>query len=87
MYQICDWLMRDDIQALALTCRPIARQTKPHRFLSIRVKNVDQRILNTLESDPEIASAVKEVIFDFPGELNPYISRVSDESLSECKRR
>jgi hypothetical protein len=85
VYHICDWLMRDDIQSLALTCRTIARQTKPHRFLSIRVTNIDRRILDTLESDPEIASAVREVIFDFPGEFDPYAPKVPNEQLSECR--
>ena len=87
VYHICDWLMRDDIQALALTCRTIARQTKPYRFLSIRVMNVDQRILETLESDPELARAVREVIFDFPGEFDPYAPKVPDETLSKCTGR
>ena len=87
MYQICDWLVRDDIQALALTSRTIARQTKPRRFLSIRVTCVDQRILETLESDPEIASAVNEIIFDFPSEFDLYTPQVSDETLSKSKCR
>ena len=87
IYQICDWLVRDDIQALALTCRAIAQQTKTRRMPSIRVMNIDQRILETLESDPEIASAVREVIFDFPGEFDPYALNVPDEKLSQCRRR
>jgi len=86
MYQICDWLVRDDIQALALTSHTIARQTKPRRFLSIRVTYVDQRILETLESDPELASAVNEVIFDFPSEFDPY-TLLSNETLSKCRTR
>lgn len=85
LYQTCNWLMRDDVQALALTCRTIARQTKPHRFRSIRVTNVNLRILKTLQSDPEIAGAVREVIFDFPGEFDPYTPQVSDETLSKCR--
>lgn len=85
LYQICAWLMRDDIQVLALTCRTIARETKPLRFLSIRVTNIDLRILETLQSDSEIAGAVREVIFDLPGEFDPYTPRVSDETLSKCR--
>jgi hypothetical protein len=87
VYQICDWLVRDDVQALALTCRAIARQTMPYRLSSIRVTNVDQGILETLETDPEMASAVKEVIFDFRGEFDPYVPRVPDEKLSKCRTR
>ena len=87
VYQVCDWLVRDDIQALALTCRAIAQQTKPHRFPSVRVTNVDPRLLETLESDPELASAVREVILDLPAEFDPYAPKVPDEMLSKCKER
>ena len=87
VYQVCDWLVRDDIQALALTCRTIARQTKPHRFPSVRVTNVDPRLLETLESNPELASAVREVILDLPAEFDPYAPKVPDEMLSKCKER
>ena len=87
VYQICDWLVRDDVQALALTCRTIARQIKPYRFPSIRVINVDRRLLETLERDPEIASAVREVIFDLPSEFDPYAAKVPDEMLSICRGR
>lgn len=85
LYQICDWLMRDDVQMLALTCRVIARRTKPYRFRSIRIMDVSLGILRTLQSDPEIADAVREVIFDFPGEFDPYTPQVSDETLSKCR--
>ncbi len=87
VYQICDWLVRDDIQALALTCRTIAQQTKPRRFPSVRVTNVDPTLLNTLELDPEMASAVREVILDLPAEFDPYAPKVPDEMLSKCKGR
>ena len=87
VYQICDWLVRDDVQALALTCRSIARQTKPHRFSSVRVTNLDPKLLETLELDPEMASAVREVIFDIPAEFDPYAPWVSDKMLSKCRGR
>ena len=87
VYQICDWLVRDDIQALALTCRPIARQTKLHRFPSVRLAKLDPKLLETLESDPEMASAVREVIFDIPSEFDPYAPWVPDEMLSKCRGR
>lgn len=87
VYQICDWLVRDDIQALALTCRTFAQQTKPHRFPLVRVTNVDPTLLETLESDPELASAVREVILDVPAEFDPYAPKVPDETLSKCKER
>jgi len=86
VYEICDWLVRDDVQALALTCRTIARQTKLRRFPSIRVTKVDWRLPETLEWDPEIASAVREVIFDLPSEFHPYAPKVLDEMLSKCRR-
>lgn len=85
VYQICDWLMRDDVQVLALTCRTIARRTKPLRFPSIRVTNLDWTLLDTLQSDPEMASAVREVILDLPAEFDPYAPKVSDEILSKCR--
>lgn len=85
LYQICDWLMHDDVQMLALTCRAMARRTKRYRFRSIRVTDVSLGILRTLQSDPEIAGAVREVIFDFPGEFDPYTPQVSDDTLSKCR--
>ena len=87
VYQICDWLVRDDIQALALTCRSIARQTKPHRFPSVRLSKLDPKLLETLESDPEMASAVREVILDIPSEFDPYAPWVPEEMLSKCRER
>ena len=87
VYQICDWLMHDDVQALALTCRTIARRTKTLRFPSIRVKDLDLTLLYTLQSDPEMASAVREVILDLPAEFDPYAPMVPDEMLSTCRRQ
>jgi hypothetical protein len=87
VYQICDWLVLDDVQALGLTCRAFARQTKPQRLPSIRVNSVDRGLLETLESDPEMASAVREIIFDLPGEFDPYAPKVPDEMLLKCRGR